>query len=79
MEDHDFRKFESWDEVLAFVDRFGALYYHAPLDARPVRVEVSRRGRGRKVRVRPPTRDVDPFWADEGHLDRFFTLARRAS
>jgi hypothetical protein len=65
-----FDTFDSWDAVLTFVRAGGRLYYQAPLDYRPVAVGASVRGNGRKVRVVPPTRDCDPFWADAGHLDR---------
>jgi hypothetical protein len=48
------------------------LYYQAPLDPLPQRVEICRRFKNGKVRVR--ARDVE-FTADAGHLDRFFWLA----
>jgi len=60
----EYRGFQHWDEVLNFADRFGHLYYKGPLDYRPVSLEVSRRGKGRMLRVNPPIRDASSFWAD---------------
>lgn len=60
--------FPNWDALLASVSDRVSLWYQAPLDIRPVRVEVKRRGRGRKLRVESGEL---AFWADEGHLSRF--------
>lgn len=66
----EFHKFVCWGDVLLHVDQGQALWYQAPLDARPVLLGRVHR-RGAKVRVYPLSRDVDPFTADAGHLDRF--------
>lgn len=76
MSGHAFEAFNSWKEVLAAAHAGEPLYYHAPLDAHPVRVEVE--ARARSLRVFPPgsrgrgkARTSDPFTADKGHLSRF--------
>jgi hypothetical protein len=68
-----YETFQTWQQVIDYVDRNGWVYYHAPLDYRPVRVvaKVKRRRSGCVIRVTPPTRDADPFDADEAHLNRF--------
>jgi hypothetical protein len=63
--------FDTWDDVLVHVKLGLPVWYHAPLDVRPVRVQATARPKGRTVRVTPPTRDDDPFTADAGHFDRF--------
>lgn len=61
-----------WQDVIAAAKEGKHLWYQAPLDFRPVRVACEVRGKNpQKVRVIPPTRDCDPFWADEGHAERF--------
>jgi len=65
-----YARFETWNDVLAFVDRGGWLFYHAPLDLRPMSVRVAKRFKNGKLRLDPGTRDADPFTADAGHLDR---------
>lgn len=66
--------FATWAAVIAYVRRTGFAWYKAPLDARPVHVRCFVRGKHpRKIRVHPARwREADPFWADAGHLDRFF-------
>lgn len=70
-----FLPFPTWNEVLAYVREGKPVYYKAPMDVRPVRVLASVRGKGQKVRVATGAEAGD-FWADAGHLNRFF---RRAS
>lgn len=63
--------FLTWSDVLAHVKSGKKVYYHAPMD-RSARVVVATvRGNGKMVRVDPLTNQVDKFWADNGHLDRF--------
>lgn len=66
-------KFATWDAVLAHVAAGLPVWYYAPLDYRATRLGSSevRVMRGAKIRIRPPSRDCDPFTADAGHLDRF--------
>lgn len=66
--DDDYKTFDDWREVIDYIRKGGHVWYHAPLDLRPVRVEV-KASRGR-VRVYPGPQ-ADPFYADAGHLDRF--------
>lgn len=66
-----FATFETWAEVLAHVSADRPIWYQAPLDWRPVRVECHLLRGGQRVRVVPPSADVDPFTADAGHLQRF--------
>ncbi len=77
----------SWTLVLLLVRRGVPLYYQAPLDRFPVRVQVrSLRHPARDnrtispnigavrtdaVHVTPPGFDCDPFEADRDHLPRF--------
>lgn len=65
----EFLPFDTWDQVLAHVANHYSVWYHAPLDVRPVRVSVTLRGA--KLRVYPPSNDADPFTADASHLERF--------
>lgn len=65
-----YQGFPTWNALVGAVGRGEAIWYQAPLDARPVRVRCELRARS-KVRVFPPTRDADPFTADAGHLERF--------
>lgn len=71
----EFVGFSTWQEVLDYVRSGAPVYYKAPLNYQPSYVGTSVRGNGRKVRVVPANRNspegADPFWADEGHLDRF--------
>lgn len=65
--------FGSWAEVVQWVKERGSVYYHAPLDVRPVFVRallVEHEGYT-FVRVLPDRSDVSPFHADAGHLPRF--------
>lgn len=66
-------KFPSWIAVLTWIESGYEIFYHAPMDRRPVRV-TARRGKGShryKVKVTPRTNDADPFWTDLEHFDRF--------
>lgn len=65
-----FETFKTWAELLDHIRNGEPVYYHAPMDYRPVRVAAYIR-RGGKIRVIPPTSDADPFMADRSHLDRF--------
>ncbi len=58
--------FNSWSEVLEYARSGAPLYYHAPLNVRPVRL-------GGVIR-----RTSDPFTADKGHLDRFLRPSESA-
>lgn len=81
-----FTRFETWSDVVAFAKATGYLYYHAPLDARPVRVSVTlpkRKPRNSMVpgdgwkevlRIDPGHRDADPFYAFGDHLSRMRKL-----
>ena len=51
---------------------FALVYYKAPLDARPVMVEIVKVYKNNKVRVWPYGTGVEPFTADSRHLDRFY-------
>ena len=81
-ENSTLRPFATWAEVLTHVAGGQPIWYQAPLEYAPVRVQAMpyRRQRGvrlqkpTKVRVYPPSSDCDPFWADAGHLDRFRRL-----
>jgi hypothetical protein len=64
-----FEAFPDWDSVLAHVSAGNPVYYHAPLDISPVLVGA--RVSAKSIRVRPSSRDADPFTADHAHLDRF--------
>lgn len=73
-----FNGFATWADVLAYAKTGGALYYHAPLNVSPIRVRYE--ARARTIRIFPPgctgrgkARTSDPFNADKGHLDRFYT------
>lgn len=69
-----FESFAQWGDLLDYAREYRPLYYQAPLDVRPVRVDV-RVNRNLTIRVfnviayRP--READPFTADRAHLDRF--------
>lgn len=65
------RKFSSWSEVVDAAKRGARLWYHAPLDRNPVRVQIDRVFKNGKIRIAKPSRDADAFTADAGHLDRF--------
>jgi hypothetical protein len=77
--------FRSWADVIAYARTGAPLYYSAPLDRRPVRLNPGRNMpysyevRARTIRVWPPGsvgrgrfRTSDPFTADREHLSRFF-------
>lgn len=66
-------RFASWPDVLAHVAAGLPVLYQAPLDHWPRSVVATVRGlRPTKVRVNPLCRDADAFFADAGHLDRFY-------
>lgn len=80
----EFRAFGTWQEVLAYARTGAPLYYQAPLDYRPVRVQY--KVGARTIRITPPgargrgrLRTSDPFTADSAHLDRFRRPAEAAS
>jgi len=73
-----FVSFATWEAVQAHIRAGLAVYYQAPLDYRPVRIGARVLSKHR-IRVRPPTRDVDPFTADRGHLERFKMRASDAT
>lgn len=60
--------FANWDQVLDYATTHGAIWYHAPLDRNPVRVDILRVFRNGKIRLR---HGDCSFTADAGHLDRF--------
>jgi hypothetical protein len=64
------RTFQTWAELLDHVSAGHKLYYHAPMDYRPVFVTAKTRRDG-KVRVYPIYSNADSFTADIAHLDRF--------
>lgn len=70
MDLNTFTRFETWDAVVSHVAAGLPIYYHAPMDVRPVWVRCEVRARQR-IRVFPPSPDADPFTADASHLDRF--------
>lgn len=65
-----FATFAQWGDVLDYAREYRPLYYQAPLDVRPVRIEyrVTRRA---TIRVFPFAQCADPFIADRAHLERF--------
>lgn len=65
-----FGSFDTWADVLAHVRAGLAVYYQAPMDYRPVKIRARALG-NHKIRVYPPSSDVDVFTADSGHLPRF--------
>jgi hypothetical protein len=69
-DDSEFCTFATWRDVLVHIQAGRPIYYHAPLDVRPVAVRCQLT-KGNKVRVFPPTADADPFTADSAHRARF--------
>jgi hypothetical protein len=72
-----FAHFPNWRAVLEYAAAGGPLYYHAPLDFRPVKL-WDYKVRARTLRIWPHgsrgrgrMRTHDPFTADKGHLNRF--------
>jgi hypothetical protein len=68
--------FDSMADVLVYAAAGGQLYYKAPMNVSPQRIEY--KAKARSIRVFPPgstgrgrMRTSDPFTADKGHLDRF--------
>lgn len=67
----NFATFATWTELIAHIRKGAPLYYHAPLDYRPVLVRA-RILNFETVRIFPPDlREADPFIADPDHLPRF--------
>jgi hypothetical protein len=66
-----FQSFDSWEAVLAYAREGKQLWYHAPLDIRPVRILVVKVFRNGKIRIDPMSNQADNFTADSGHLNRF--------
>lgn len=62
-----FSTFETWESVLAVAHK-NDLYYHAPMDIRPVAVGIIKIFKNGKLRVRA---SGCTFTADSGHLSRF--------
>ena len=65
-----FLSFVTWEQVLTHVSQDRPIWYKAPFDYQPVRVNCLRWSR-KSVRVLPPGLDADPFTADADHLSRF--------
>ena len=86
-----FEKFETWQAVVAHCKAGLPLYYQAPLDSHPVRVDYSlpkRKPRGSMVggdgwkeciRIKPLSPDADPFVAFMDHRSRMRRLAAEES
>lgn len=70
MREVKYKSFEAWNELIDAVRGGYSIYYHAPMDYRPVLVTAVIRKDG-KLRVTAPFADADPFTADAGHLSRF--------
>lgn len=70
-----FLSFHTWADVLAHVTAGLPIYYHAPMDYRPFRIQIARIYKNGKVRVAKPHMACDGFTADAAHLDRFRHLA----
>lgn len=70
--------FATWADLLAHVKAGGDVYYGAPLDRSPTLVSVDRVYKNGKIRIAKPSRDVDAFTADAGHLPRFTRIAPKA-
>ena len=71
----DYRGFQTWADLLAYIRAGYKVFYHAPMDYRPAVVQTAIRKDG-KVRVTPVYGAADPFTADKGHLGRFRRLAK---
>ena len=72
-----YEPFTTWEQLLDHVSAGYPLYYHAPMDHRPVGVSATVRRDGR-LRVTPgPYSNADAFNADKGHLERFRRMAGR--
>lgn len=66
------RAFPDWPAVLRHVRDGRPIWYHAPLDYRPVPVRAKLTTTSQRVRVSPClASDADAFTADAGHLERF--------
>jgi hypothetical protein len=86
-----FARFETWAAVVAHCKAGLPLYYQAPFDRSPVRVDYklpTRKPRGSMVggdgwkeciRIIPCTNDADPFVAFMDHLSRMRRLAAEES
>lgn len=65
-------KFQTWEEVMQAAREGRLLRYQAPMDYQPIVIDYSKPEPGEnKLRVKPWGKDVDAFYADCGHLDRF--------
>jgi hypothetical protein len=60
--------FNSWEDLIAYLDGHNTVFYQAPLDRYPVPVDVTRRFKNGKLRLNYRN---GSFTADRGHLDRF--------
>ena len=66
-----YARFETWADAVNHVREHGSIFYHAPLDPRPVRVAASVSGKApRRIRLTPSPSAADPFWIGADHLDR---------
>lgn len=78
-----YERFESWSDVVSYAKQHGHVYYQAPLDATPVRVEATlpkRKPRNSTVpgdgwkgviKLTPHAAlEADPFWVFSDHLAR---------
>lgn len=76
-----FERFESWSDVIAYAKAHGHVWYHAPFDARPTKLEATlpkRKPRNsmvpgdgwREVMKLTPhaALEADPFWVFSDHL-----------
>jgi hypothetical protein len=65
------QSFDTWESVLEHAREGKPLWYHAPLDARPVAILVVKVYLNGKIRIDPLSNQADNFTADAGHLNRF--------
>ena len=81
-----FLPFASWADVFLHAEKIArgtpgtvanAIWYHAPLDARPWLCEVVRVFKNGKIRIRPYVLDGRAFTVDASHLSRLY--ARRVA
>lgn len=70
-----FRPFATWEGVLHAAGANAALYYWPPMNHQPVLICSYRvTGMNPKARIKIAKQgDNDSFYADAGHLDRFYT------
>jgi len=68
----NFTNFKSWEEMLNYVAEGKDIYYHPPLDRFPYKVNIIKKFKNGKLRIKAEASSFGGFTIDNGHLNRLY-------